>query len=226
MLYECPDFIILDKPHGIPTVPLKGQDPRGTLLFEAGTLFPEILAVRGRNPWEGGAAHRLDTATSGLVVFARTQSFYDHLQAIQSDGLFIKKYRALTRPDDRLRGTDKDDDLMNGRPVTVSSYFRSYGPGAKEVRPTTDAKRADTTVLYTTEICLEGSSDAGDAFICTIARGFRHQIRAHLAWTGHPICGDVLYGPQTHNPGEQTLQLDCFEVSFPLPDRKSFVFSR
>ena len=225
MLYECPDFIILDKPHNVPTVPLKGQDPRGTLLFEAGTLFPEILSVRGRNPWEGGALHRLDTATSGLVVFARTQSFYDYLQGIQSDGLFLKKYRALTRPDDRLRGTDKDDDLMKGRPVTLKSYFRSYGPGAKEVRPVTDAKRADTPVLYATEVCLEKSSGDVDTFLCTIARGFRHQIRAHLAWAGHPICGDALYGPEG-NPENQTLQLDCFEVSFPLPGGNSFSFSR
>ena len=76
-VFESEDFLIADKPHGIPTVPLKGQNPDGTLLGMVSVQYPEVLNVCGKNPWEGGTCHRLDTATAGLVVFARTKTFYE-----------------------------------------------------------------------------------------------------------------------------------------------------
>ena len=225
--YESPSFIIADKPHGMPTVPLKGRDSEGTLLGEVAQIYPEVLQIRGRNAWEGGALHRLDTATSGLVIFARTQAFFDHLSRIQADGLFAKSYTAVTIPSDRLKGTEVDVALRATGKAEITSYFRSYGPGAKQVRPTSDIKRADTPVLYTTSVTLSepgGPSEPSGTttLTCTITRGFRHQIRAHLAWAGHPIVGDELYG----TPDGGILMLDCFSVSFPDEDGKPFVFSR
>lgn len=241
--YESPSFIIADKPHGMPTVPLKGRSPEGTLLGAVARLYPEVLSIRGRNAWEGGALHRLDTATSGLVIFARTQAFYDHLSRIQADGLFAKSYSAVTIPSDRLKGTDADVALRATGKAGITSYFRSYGPGARQVRPTLDIKRADTPVLYTTSVALSVPGDLSapsitsitsglsvpggpgiptTTLICTITRGFRHQIRAHLAWAGHPIVGDDLYG----TPDGGILMLDCFSVSFPDEDGKPFVFTR
>lgn len=227
ILYSSESFVIADKSHGIPTVPLKGQSTEGTLLGQVAALFPDVMDVVGRNPWEHGAVHRLDTATGGLVVFARTQSFYDHLQRVQAAGSFKKTYVAHCFADDRLRGFDasfNDASLNNASSnkdgvAEISSYFRSYGPGAKQVRPTLDIKRADSEVLYTTIVKRLGESD----FECTIARGFRHQIRAHLAWIGYPIVGDVLYGNGKEN---DNLQLDCVSLSFPLENDKIFSFGK
>ena len=82
-------------------------------------------------------------------------------------------------------------------------------------------------MLYTTSVTLSepgGPSEPSGTttLTCTITRGFRHQIRAHLAWAGHPIVGDELYG----TPDGGILMLDCFSVSFPDEDGKPFVFSR
>ncbi|MBR6084963.1 MAG: RNA pseudouridine synthase [Spirochaetales bacterium] len=216
VVFENRDFLIADKPHGLPTVPLKGQDPEGTLLGLVAQRCPEVLRVCGKNPWEGGTLHRLDTATGGLVVFARTQAMYDYLQKTQQRDLFEKTYRADTFESTALKGSNLQ--IIDNEEFKIVSYFRSYGRGSKSVRPTEDIKRADTPVLYTTT-----AIKSGERFTCRITRGFRHQIRAHLAWIGHPIQGDPLYGNEV-NGG--TLSLDCFEVRFPLPDGEPFFFAK
>ena len=213
---ETKDFLIADKPHGIPTVPLKNQSPDGTLLGLVGREFPEVLNVAGRNPWEGGTLHRLDTVTSGLVIFARTQEMYDYLQGIQQQDKLEKTYRAETMENDSLKGLDLS--IKDNEEFPIMSYFRSYGKGSKAVRPIQDIKRADTPVLYKTMAIKKN-----EVFTCTITRGFRHQIRAHLAWIGHPIKGDSLYGTGTES---DTLELDCFSVRFPLPDGRFFFYAK
>ena len=210
------DFLIADKPHDLPTVPLKGQGADGTLLGLVARDYPEVLSICGTNPWEGGTLHRLDTATSGLVVIARTQEMYDYLRKIQQQDLFEKTYGADTFESNKLKGSDLR--IADNVEFKIVSYFRSYGKGSKEVRPTGDIKRADTPVLYTTT-----AIKSDNHFSCTITRGFRHQIRAHLAWIGHPIKGDSLYG---NEDDAGTLCLDCFEVRFPLPDGESFFFAK
>ena len=216
IVFESEDFLIADKPHAVPTVPLKGQKPDGTLLGMVSERYPEVADVCGKNPWEGGTCHRLDTATAGLVVFARTQTFYDYLQEIQQADLFVKTYRAETIENDFLKGSDIK--IEDNREFRIMSYFRAYGKGSKAVRPVQDIRRADSSVLYTTTAVKDGES-----FTCTITRGFRHQIRAHLAWIGHPIMGDCLYGTGS---GTDTLELDCLKVQFPLPDGKPFFFAK
>ena len=216
VVFENKDFLIADKPHDLPTVPLKGQSPDGTLLGLVAKDHPEVLSVRGKNPWEGGTLHRLDTATSGLVVFARTQAMYEYLQKIQQQDLFEKTYSAETFESAVLKGSDLQ--FTDNEEFKIVSYFRSYGKGSKAVRPTEDINRADTPVLYTTT-----AIKSEERLTCRITRGFRHQIRAHLAWIGHPIKGDSLYG-NVDNAG--TLCLDCFEVRFPLPDGESFFFAK
>lgn len=285
ILYQEKSFIVTFKPHGIATVPLKKQLHSGsdsgsdtdatdkTLLGLAARECPDILTVTGRNSWEYGTLHRLDTATAGLVVFAKTQEMYDFLMKMQAEGSFVKTYLARTFRSGRLRTMDADEKLYGGETVKIMSYFRSYGKGSKEVRAIQDIKRADSPVLYSTEITLKqkGSetrifhnaergrdvadalaaspahavnrflkaqsaqlcqSGFGDIFECAITRGFRHQIRAHLACIGHPIIGDRLYGkdgPDSFASEAVTagnfMHLLCFKVSFPLPNGGYFTFS-
>lgn len=218
LLYECPSFLIIDKPHGMATVPLKKQAQDGgtkdTLLWYAASIDPMVLDVVGRNPWEGGAIHRLDTATAGLVMFARDQRFYDHMQKTQDRGWFEKHYTARTQANDALKGIDiEENDAVN----SITSYFRPYGVGARQVRPTLDPRRAEPKVMYTTLFVRHK-----DTFLCTIEKGFRHQIRSHLAWTGHPIVGDDIYNiynicdtdDGASDPHCTELQLECVGMSF------------
>ena len=222
MLYECDDFLLLDKPHNMPTVPLKHQDLEGTLLEQAAKVCPQVLEVKGKNPWEGGALHRLDTATAGIVLFAKNQNFYNRMQGLQEKNYFEKYYIASTCENNSLKGFDIEE---KSGVITISSYFRPFGPGSKEVRATLEEKKASPKILYKTAVIRNENR-----FCCTITKGFRHQIRAHLAWVGHPIIGDNLYGLKdsrcdsrldSDGVGDQIkttneLQLECVGISLPL----------
>lgn len=207
--YICDDFLIAFKPHNIPTVPLKNQEA-DTLLNQVSKIYPEVLTVHGKNHWEGSALHRLDTATEGLVLFARNQKFYDYLQDVQEKDLFVKEYQAI----------------CNGKPNTniekIETYFRAFGPKGSMVKPETNIEKSDNQRLYTTNVKIAISDTLNTVFQCKITRGFRHQIRSHLAYIGCPIVGDNLYNPIKR---ETDLQLSCISISFPNIDGKEFRFN-
>ena len=136
--------------------------------------------------------HRLDNLTKGLVLIARTQKAYDALMQQQKKDMIVKEYRAITSSG---RSIDEGFEPFTQYPITegpvrITSYFRSFGKGSKSVRPVAANQRHMKGKVYTTEII----PVSDDEFICTITRGFRHQIRSHLAWAGHPILGDTQYG--------------------------------
>lgn len=208
VIYENRDLVIVNKVSGLPTAPLKGQSA-DTLLSRTGELFPEILKVKGFNEWEGGLIHRLDTPTSGLVMFARTQKAFDSLLVQQRKDEIIKVYRArVTAAVEVLPGFIGycgPDPLSE--PALITSSFRPFGPKGASVRPLPAGEKGNA--VYTTECVPEGS----DSVLCTITRGFRHQIRCHLAWTGHPLLGDVRYGAAESSE----FGLEAIELSFINP---------
>lgn len=186
IIAETEGFIILDKPSGMHTVPLR-EGEGGTLLDWAAARCPEILRVAGRKRVEGGVLHRLDRPTRGLVLAARTQRVFDALAAAQNAGLIEKEYEArVLRCGVPPAGFPPPPFSTLDAPCIVESGFRAFGQGRRAVRPAAREPR------YRTEI---RAFDAAALTIrCALTRGFRHQIRCHLAWLGYPVAGDALYG--------------------------------
>lgn len=191
ILFASKDYIAAYKPSGVPSVPLKNKKG-GTFLEQVGEEYPEVLSVFGKNEWEGSAIHRLDTPTRGIILFARNQESYDWIISKQCEGRIIKRYRAT------LSGKRDSDSTFESFPYgdvihkggVISSYFRSYGVGAKAVRPIVDNPRFKKGRIYSTTIIPESDRSV----ICELDLGFRHQVRAHMAWAGYPLLGDTLYG--------------------------------
>ena len=191
-------FLVIYKPKDLPSAPLHAEDSQNALA-QAVALYPEIKTVCGKKPIEYGLLHRLDTATDGLMVIAASQECYDFLSTEQSEGRFIKTYTAECDiiPDNAelLRGFPPDTPSI----PEVTSYFRPYGEGRKEVRPVTEKSgkaallKLGTKKFYTTKIEITKLSDTKARAICEITEGYRHQVRCHLAWTGYPVAGDLLY---------------------------------
>ncbi len=192
LLFEGPDTLVYWKESGIPTVPLKTTIDGITLLSIASAYYPEIRCCHGENEWEGGVIHRLDNLTKGLVLIARSQKAYDALMQQQKKDMIQKEYLARVSEG---RSIDEGFEEYPFLPPfdgssTITSCFRSFGKGGKSVRPVYSNPRYMKGRIYTTMI----EPEADGVLRCTITRGFRHQIRAHLAWAGWPILGDVQYG--------------------------------
>ena len=206
ILDETCDFAVVWKPPRMHCAPLR-QGEGGTLLEWYAGIFPPVLALEGRKKGEGGLLHRLDFETRGLALFAKNQRALEFLNARQEEGQFVKEYHAVClKPGGRaaLPGFPQpplpeiSQGIFPAAPFGIESFFRPYGPGRKQVRPFVGeaAKRkaaTDRGSFYRTEVC-SVSGNTVYHFTLRLRRGFRHQIRCHLAWIGCPIVNDPLYG--------------------------------
>ena len=244
--------VVYKTPH-LPTAPLRA-DERNTLVYwflhrtEAGRRSREAR-VHGKKEIEAGLLHRLDTDTRGLVLFAKDQAVYDFLAARQEAGQMIKTYCAFVeqcRPDAAVNRMAVQEGIAAKLPLALESQFRNFGPGAKRVAPVFPGSRhyKKDGRLYTTVIeavdmlpfsiggndtvpqtaCESRPSPPVIRVYCRLSRGYRHQVRAHLAAAGLPIAGDPLYAPQraeTAHGMENTgmsLQLYAVKLEFPDPE--------
>jgi 23S rRNA pseudouridine1911/1915/1917 synthase len=205
LIAETGDFAVVYKPprlHCAPLLPGEG----GTLLEWYAGLFPPVMEMRGRKPLEGGLLHRLDYETQGLVLFGKTQAALEALWAQQEAGRFVKEYGAVVITENfspPLPGFPPPpfSELPGPGPFFIQSYFRPYGPGRKAVRPVAEINKTGKEIAsdqgrpYETEVVeITGLGKGRRYAALRIRRGFRHQIRCHLAWLGNPICRDPLYG--------------------------------
>ncbi|MDR0637679.1 MAG: RNA pseudouridine synthase [Spirochaetaceae bacterium] len=198
---ETPSYIVVDKPHNMHTAPLHAGEER-TLLGWCAHAYPEVLTVRGRKAMEGGLLHRLDYETAGLVLIARTQSVYDFLAAEQDAGRFEKEYTAVTQPMPKTARTVWNMEIYPALIIpdgiescTIESCFRHYGLGQKLVKPEPcESGRFQAARRYITRILSKEEHGGLVVFRIRLTQGFRHQIRAHLAWTEYPINNDMRYG--------------------------------
>ncbi|MGI5172314.1 RNA pseudouridine synthase [Treponema sp. OMZ 840] len=216
LIFEDADFIVIDKPAGLPSAPLHPYE--NTAYSQITDYVPETAFVCGKKSIEGGLVHRLDTATRGLLLAARTQKAFDNFQKQQSEGRFIKYYCAYClKTDQALELLQKQKDF----PLVIKSRFRSYGVGNKKVKPVfTDAGKADLKkagkTTYRTEIvsiCDAGikNGNAAVKVVCKIANGFRHQVRSHLAAYGLPVIGDFAYNPECSATADKPIKQElCF----------------
>jgi 23S rRNA-/tRNA-specific pseudouridylate synthase len=177
-----PDWVALAKAPGLPTLPLRGPD-EPSLLLAALAVDPQIGAAGP--PGEGGAVHRLDNGTSGVVIFARNASARARLRERFAAHAIEKGYEALVRGSTQL-------------PNRITAEIETTGGPRVRVRETKPADDAPASVFV--ELERVGTLRRVEA---RTRWGRRHQVRAHLAYAGHPILGDPLYAPP-----EVTAELD------------------
>lgn len=167
------DILVLDKPPHLPTHPLRAEETN-TVLHAAVALRPAIAAAGP--PLEGGLVHRLDTGTSGVVVFATSAAARTRLRRDFAGHLVRKEYLALTRPPPW--SSHRADGRIDGR-----------GPRVR-VLSAEDAR--GLPALTEAQVCRRGEDRAWVRAVTMTGR--RHQVRAHLSHLGAPLWGDAMYG--------------------------------
>jgi len=203
VVYEDDDILVLDKPPGVASVPHSGLET-GTAVNSALAHCPALPQVRN-SPLEPGLVHRLDTATGGLLLFAKNRREYLRLKKLWKTGAVIKMYRARV-------AAPPGQGLIE---IPLGHARRSSGRMIA-IRTPADSKRIRGKALPARTEILEVKAEAGDRYrlLVRLHTGVMHQIRCHLAAIGSPILGDELYG----GPRAPGLELKACRLSIPLRD--------
>lgn len=181
VIFEDPHVVVVSKASGLPTHPLEAGET-GTLANALVARFPECVGA-GRDPREGGVAHRLDAPTSGLVVAARSREAWEGLREQFAARTVRKEYLALAA------GT-----VFGPVEVEVPIGADPGTPGRmRTVVQERLAERKNAREAHTL-IEVERRFPGWTLVRCTITTGVMHQIRVHLAHLGNPVAGDDLYG--------------------------------
>jgi 23S rRNA pseudouridine1911/1915/1917 synthase len=168
--YEDEDLLVVDKPAGVVVHPAAGH--------ATGTLS-QALAARGAaggHPLRPGIVHRLDRDTSGLLVVAKSEPVHRALQELIRRRELEREYAAL----------------VEGRPARSGTIDAPVGRdrvSRKLISTRTDAPREARTHFEIVEELPRTS-----LLRVKLETGRTHQIRAHMAAIGHPVCGDSQYG--------------------------------
>ena len=194
LVYVDETLIVLAKPAGLLSVPGRGADKQDCLSARVQAQYADALVV-----------HRLDMATSGLIVMARGATVQRTLSEAFANRLVAKRYEAVVHgevlaPTDDWRvidlpiGVDWPNrplrviDQLGGKPSTTRLQLSHF-----------DAQR------QVSHVTLEPLT------------GRTHQLRLHLQAIGHPILGDALYAPAAVAAMSPRLLLHASELGFAHP---------
>jgi 23S rRNA pseudouridine1911/1915/1917 synthase len=176
VVFEDEHLIVVDKPAGLVVHPAAGN--------AEGTLVNALLHhCGGRLSGIGGVArpgivHRIDKETSGLLVVAKSEAAHVGLARQFAAHTIERAYRAV----------------CVGRPVPAAGTIRGAigrsPANRKKMALVADGRGKAAVTHYRTLQALAGATDLE----CALETGRTHQVRVHLASTGHPLVGDPVYG--------------------------------
>lgn len=180
VVYEDDNFVVYDKPTGL--VVNKSQTAQGPTLAEYSADYLD-MDEKDDNESDyysrGGIVHRLDKDTSGLVLAAKNQDYFDYLQSLFKKRLVNKTYLALSV------GKMKEDEINVSAPLARNPNNRfkfAVVDGGKEAR--TIFTKIKNKIIDEQEFTLIEAKPI---------TGRTHQIRVHLAALNLPIAGDPIY---------------------------------
>lgn len=173
---------------------------------------PARIACTGENSLEEAVkakygyiiCHRLDTNTEGIVIFAKTEEVFAEMKKVFKTRSVEKHYLTAVAGIVRGSGELKAYLIKNADESFVKIYDKRM-PGSVEIVTRYDA-------IYT--------GRSGSVLDVELVTGRTHQIRAHLAHTGHPVIGDPKYCPEKTNRyfGKKYQLLRAYKVIFHIAD--------
>lgn len=191
ILYQDDDVLVVNKPEGVIS------HSRGRYWNEP-SVASFVRQVTHQVGERAGIVHRLDRATSGVMICAKNHETLSWLQRQFSERKVKKIYTAVVGG--HLDPKDAVIDMPIERNPKAPATFRVGGNG----------KQAATTYHVL------NSSDKHDLVQLEPKTGRTHQLRVHLAYQGHPIVGDTLYKGEDF----ERLLLHAISLEIVLPNKK------
>ena len=209
VIFENDDVLVINKPSGMVVHPAVGH-PRGTLVNAVLFHAPEISIQGSTRP---GIVHRLDKDTSGVMVVAKSDRAQTSLVSQWLERSVEKHYTAL------VTGVIDEEEGTINAPIDRDQVNRQR-------MATTRQGREAITHFVVTERFKEAT-----LLDVEIETGRTHQIRVHLAFIGHPVVGDAVYGNKVSERladelGATRQFLHASSLSFAMPgsgEQRTFV---
>jgi len=169
VLYADDVLVVVDKPAGLLAVPGRGEQRQDCVAARVQCRFPDALVV-----------HRLDQATSGLMVLARGADAQRTLSRAFAERRVAKHYTAIV------------GGLLVGAAGTIELPLAADWPNRP--RQQVDAVHGKASITHWRVLGYDAAVDTTRVELEPLT-GRSHQLRVHLQAIGHPIVGDVLYAP-------------------------------
>ncbi len=196
--YEDDDVIVVNKPKGMVVHPAAGHWD--------GTLVNALL-YRCRDSLSGingqlrpGIVHRIDKDTSGLLIAAKHDAAHRALAAQLEDHTLARTYEAV------VCGGFREDAGVIDAPI-------GRHPADRKRMAVTEKNSRPAVTHFAVLARYRGYTHIR----CRLETGRTHQIRVHMAWRGHPILGDMVYGHKKPELGQDTQCLHARELTFVHP---------
>ncbi len=206
VVWEDADLIVVDKPAGMVVHPAPGS-PGGTLVNALIHHCGESLSGVG-GMLRPGIVHRIDKDTSGLLVAAKSDRAHQGLAAQFEAHSVERHYRAVCfgapdPADPRLRGL-RGVTWEPGGVLRIATRLDRHRTDRQRQAVTWEGGRHAVTRARVVEAL--GAPPAAALLDCWLETGRTHQIRVHLAYAGHGLVGDPVYGgsraPSARSLGE------------------------
>ena len=199
IVYEDNDVIVVNKPVGMVVHPAPGH-PDGTLVNALLYHCKDSLSgINGeRRP---GIVHRIDRDTSGLLIAAKNDKAHLALAAQLQDHTLFRQYHAVT-----VGGFKEESG-------TVSAPINRHPTDRKRMAVCRPGEGREAVTHWQ----VVDSHDGYSHITCRLETGRTHQIRVHMAHTGHPLLGDVVYGNKKPYPGLEGQCLHAAKLTFIHP---------
>ncbi len=194
LLYHDDALLVLNKPSGFLSVPGRGEDKQDCLSARVQAEFSDALVV-----------HRLDMATSGLLLMARGLTAQRALNAAFENRHIQKRYVACVAGHLPMDPQWQTIDL----PILVDWPNRPL----RTIHPQGQASVTRWRCIANAIPALKGTS----RLELEPLTGRSHQLRVHLQALGHPIAGDSLYAPPDVQALASRLLLHACSLTFPHP---------
>jgi tRNA pseudouridine32 synthase / 23S rRNA pseudouridine746 synthase len=187
---------VVDKPAGQLSVPGRGPLAAGSVASQLQARWPEALTV-----------HRLDMATSGLLLFARGPALQRRFSTMFAERAIDKRYVAI----------------VHGRLGAAPGSTGSIALPLAADWPNRPRQRVDEVQgkpsLSHWEVLAHDPAGAWTRLALRPVTGRSHQLRVHLMAIGHPIVGDGLYGPPDAAAPRLMLHAEGLAFQHPVEDR-------